>query len=60
LSRATVEDELANVRQLCKHLLLFFAKHRLSEVTIAEVDRYRQEKVPETRGSCRRRRSTAR
>src|ERR1700679_1711273 len=30
---------------LTKHLLPFFAEHRLSEITIAEVDRYRQEKV---------------
>lgn len=30
---------------LTKHLLPFFAEHRLSEITIAEIDRYRQEKV---------------
>jgi integrase len=30
---------------LTKHLLPFFSEHRLSEITIAEVDRYRQEKV---------------
>jgi integrase len=30
---------------LTKHLLPFFAEHRLSEITIAEVDRYRQEKL---------------
>lgn len=30
---------------LTKHLLPFFAEHRLSEITVAEVDRYRQEKV---------------
>ncbi len=30
---------------LTKHLLPFFAEHRLSEITIAEVDRYRQETV---------------
>jgi len=33
--------------QLSNHLLPFFAKHQLSEITIAEVDRYRQEKVRE-------------
>lgn len=33
--------------QLSNHLLPFFAGHRLSEITIAEVDRYRQEKVRE-------------
>lgn len=33
--------------QLSKHLLPFFAGHRLSEITIAEVDRYRQAKVRE-------------
>jgi len=33
--------------QLSNHLLPFFAKHRLSEITIAEVDRYRQAKVGE-------------
>ncbi len=31
--------------QLSHHLLKFFAKHRLSEITIAEVDRYRAHKV---------------
>jgi integrase len=30
---------------LTHHLLPFFAEHRLSEITVAEVDRYRQEKV---------------
>jgi len=33
--------------QLSNHLLPFFAGHRLSEITIAEVDRYRQAKVRE-------------
>jgi integrase len=33
--------------QLSNHLLPFFAAHRLSEITIAEVDRYRQTKVRE-------------
>ena len=35
--------------QLCHHLLPYFASHRLSEITIAEVDRYRQLKVREGR-----------
>jgi integrase len=33
--------------QLRNHLLPFFAGHRLSQITIAEVDRYRQRKVEE-------------
>ncbi len=33
--------------QLRNHLLPFFAGHRLSQITIAEVDRYRQSKVDE-------------
>ncbi len=33
--------------ELTNHLLPFFAEHRLSAITIAEVDRYRQEKVRE-------------
>jgi integrase len=33
--------------QLCNHLLPYFAGHRLSEITIAEVDAYRQHKVRE-------------
>jgi integrase len=33
--------------QLRSHLLPFFALHRLSQITIAEVDRYRQTKVDE-------------
>ena len=32
---------------LTKHLLPFFAKHRLSEITVEEVDRYRRAKVRE-------------
>lgn len=32
---------------LTKHLLPFFAEHKLSQITISEVDRYRQEKVHE-------------
>jgi integrase len=35
--------------QLQHHLLPFFRDHRLSEITVAEVDRYRQEKVGEER-----------
>jgi integrase len=30
---------------LTNHLLPFFAEHRISEITVAEVDRYRQEQV---------------
>ena len=44
LSDATLKDY---TWQLCNHMLPFFARHRLSEITIAEVDRYRQEKVGE-------------
>ena len=33
--------------QLTKHLLPYFAEHSLSDITIAEVDRYRQLKVRE-------------
>ncbi len=35
--------------QLVHHLLPFFAKHRLSQITVQEVDRYRQRKVAEGR-----------
>jgi integrase len=35
--------------QLSAHLLPFFKDHRLSEITIAEVDRYRESKVAEAR-----------
>lgn len=35
--------------QLSNHLLPFFKNHRLSQITIAEVDRYRQAKVAEAR-----------
>ncbi len=35
--------------QLSSHLLPFFKSHRLSQITIAEVDRYRQAKVAEAR-----------
>ena len=42
------ESTLAHYRlELTRRLLPFFAEHRLSEITIAEVDRYRQEKVRE-------------
>jgi integrase len=34
---------------LCGHLLPFFHRHRLSEITIAEVDRYRADKLREGR-----------
>ncbi|WP_249021039.1 site-specific integrase [Conexibacter sp. S30A1] len=34
--------------QLSSHLLPFFAEHRLSEITVAEVDRYRAAKVRES------------
>ncbi len=33
--------------RLTNHLLPFFARHRLQEITVAEVDRYRQAKVRE-------------
>lgn len=36
-------------RQLSAHLLPFFKDHRLSEITIAEVDLYRESKVAEAR-----------
>jgi hypothetical protein len=38
--------------QLEKHLLPFFGGHRLAEITVAEVDRYRGEKVREARLSA--------
>ena len=41
--------------QLDSHLLPFFGRHRLSQVSIAEVDRYRALKVREGRLSPRRR-----
>ena len=41
-------NTLANYEwQLSNHLLPFFAGHQLSEITIAEVDRYRQAKIRE-------------
>src|SRR5688500_9768809 len=33
--------------QLCNHLLPFFHRHRLPQITVAEVDRYRALKVRE-------------
>src|SRR5262249_42769809 len=38
--------------QLSRHLLPFFKDHRLSEITIAEVDRYRQAKVAEAQATA--------
>jgi integrase len=38
--------------QLVHHLLPFFAQHRLSQITVAEVDRYRRAKVAERRLSA--------
>jgi len=38
--------------QLYRHLLPFFKAHRLSEITIAEVDRYRKTKVGEARAKA--------
>jgi len=38
--------------QLTCHLLPFFARHRLSRITVAEVDRYRRTKVAEGRLSA--------
>jgi integrase len=35
--------------ELTVHLLPFFARHRLSQITVAEVDRYREHKVREGR-----------
>jgi len=40
---------LAYGHELTDHLLPFFARHRLSQITVAEVDRYRQAKVREGR-----------
>ena len=42
-TRAAYENELS------LHLLPFFAKHRLDEITVQEVDRYRQHKIREGR-----------
>src|SRR4051794_23540581 len=44
-----VEPNTANHyrNDLTNHLLPFFEKHRLSQITVAEVDRYRQHKVRE-------------
>ena len=40
-------------QELSIHLLPFFAKHRLDEITVQEVDRYRQHKVREGRIGAR-------
>ena len=40
-------------QELSIHLLPFFAKHRLDEITVQEVDRYRQRKVREGRIGAR-------
>src|SRR4051794_14488654 len=42
-TRAAYQNEIT------LHLLPFFAKHRLNEITVQEVDRYRQHKVREGR-----------
>jgi integrase len=47
--RLEVEDNTANHyrNDLTNHLLPFFKDHHLSQITVAEVDRYRQQKVRE-------------
>jgi integrase len=47
--RLEIERNTANSygNDLTNHLLPFFKDHRLSEITVAEVDRYRQSKVRE-------------
>ncbi len=40
-------------QELSIHLLPFFAKHRLDQITVQEVDRYRQHKVREGRIAAR-------
>lgn len=45
--RKTTADNYA--WQLVHHLLPYFAKHRLSQITVQEVDRYRHRKVAEGR-----------
>jgi integrase len=49
LKRLEIEPNTARSyrNDLTNHLLPFFAEHRLSEITVAEVDRYRQQKVRE-------------
>jgi integrase len=50
---ASKRDELSRKTQidyewqLSNHLLPFFARHRLTQITVAEVDRYRNAKVAE-------------
>jgi len=39
--------------EITHHLLPFFARHRLSDITIAEVDRYRDAKVRQREGGAR-------
>ena len=42
------ENTLLDYRwQICNHLLPFFHRHALSQITVAEVDRYRAHKVKE-------------
>jgi integrase len=42
------ENTLLDYRwQICNHLLPFFHRHSLSQITVAEVDRYRAHKVKE-------------
>jgi Phage integrase, N-terminal SAM-like domain len=47
--RLEVEENTANHyrNDLTNHLLPFFKDHHLSQITVAEVDRYRQQKVRE-------------
>ncbi len=49
LKRFEVEPTTASSyrNDLTNHLLPFFAEHKLSEITVAEIDRYRQHKVRE-------------
>jgi integrase len=49
LKRFEIEPNTARSyrNDLTNHLLPFFAEHKLSEITVAEVDRYRQHKVRE-------------
>jgi hypothetical protein len=49
LKRSEIEPNTARSyrNDLTNHLLPFFGEHKLSEITVAEVDRYRQHKVKE-------------
>jgi integrase len=49
LSEKTLESYRGHLE---RHLLPFFASHRLAEITVAEVDRYRQAKVRQGRLSA--------